>query len=822
MRFRLGRVGSGGAGLEGPGKAAARAGRAKPAGEGGDLADPDVAVLQPEQLAALRRTLAAVGACASRGSGPKTGSLLASVAAVAASAAPHSQGVGVGRAGHGAGRQREAAGFGLPAIFQRLPGQVRRTAAGARENRDPNPDPDPVLCTGKASRAADATVAPAEVRKPVLAAPESTLPAAPPAAPAAAWTIPVAPGPASKPASRAGHAQAASGRACKPMICGAGRRAAESSCQAALPAVTAVSAAPPATSAVDAAPAAGGRSAEPAPHPDAQRGSDGPGRSAVAGAGRPEHERGRGGAHLESNPEPKPPPRPAWLLGGASGSWEAAGRESCVRGTPLWGGLWRGPNPGQAGRVHAEDTLLWGPAGPPVDAGGLRVTVTVRDSPDDFPALAGGACHAVGARLAGGVPQEPAADPSAGPCEGGAPAVPGGPVPAPQGRSAAGRASKPAQDHAVRADPLLSRGDGAERARADGQQPGAGAHAPSLQPAAWPTADLGAGHGRKGAQAHGIVGSGGLAGGSAVAPAGSAQGPGAGEAGGVTAGSGCTPALAAALAALEREAPGDDLLRPGLDAALPPAAGAFGATAGAAIGECQRGDPVRGSSRGAAGGVAYASLESLEAAVAELATGLGPADAERLIRRMEPAPAAPDGADVDMKQPDGPAVGSAAAGPGLERQGGDLLDVLFPETAGEVQGSGYLAGLETLAEAADWGAGAAALDALVDELEALSAHSARVSSPARYSKPCTRDALMDELEALEAAGGAPSGGACAPASGHGQVRSPGLDTAADSSPMRPFTACSVQVHGRCLEYQRAMQRYAQGMSRHAVESAEQG
>ena len=828
MRFRLGRAGSGGAGLEGPGKAAARAGRAKQAGELGDLADPDVAVLQPEQLAALRRTLAAVGACAARGSDPVPGPSLASTAAAAALVARHSRGSVGERAGHGAGRQREAAEFGLPAICQRLPAQVRRTAAGARENTDPNPDPDPVPCTGKASRAPDATVAPAEVRKSVLAAPEPTLPAAPPAAPAAAWTIPVAPGPASKPASRAGHMQAASGRVCKPRVRGAGRRAAESDWQAAPaapPAVTAGSAAPPAPSAMNAAPVAGNCSAGPAPEPDTQQGSDNPDESAAAGAGKLKHERGRGSARPKRDPMPKPnpkpnsPPRPAWLLGSASGSWEAAGRESCVRGAPLWGDLWRGPDPGQAGRLPAEDPLLWESAGPSRDAGGLRMTVTVRHTHDTSPVLAKGACQAPGAGLARGVQQEPAAHPGAGPCEGRAHAPPGS------------LGSSLAQDRAVRSDLLLPGcGDGAEGAQAAGQLPGTGTETASLQPAARPVAELGAGHGSRGAQAHGIVGSGGGAGGSAVAaadlaqdPGGLAQDPGAGEADGVTAASGYTAAaLAAALAALEREASGDDLLRPGLDAALPPAAGALGATAGAAIGECQRGATMPGLSRGAAGGEAYASLESLEAAVAELAAGLGPADAESLIKRMELAPAAPDATAVGSVHPDGAAAASVAAGSVSGRQGGDLLDVLCPAAAGDLQGSGYLAGLETLAEAADWGAGAAALDALVDELEALAAASARVSSPARYPKPCTRDALVDELMALAAAAGAPSGGACAPASGHGQVRSPGLDIAPESSPMRPLTACSVQVHGRCLEYQRAMQMYVQGMLRHAVENTEQG
>lgn len=754
--MRLGKAGSGGAGLKNPGNGAARAGRAKPAGALGDLADPDVAVLRPEQLAALRRTLAAVGACAARGPDPVPGHSLASAAAAAAaSAAHHSQGSVGEWAGHGAGRQREAAGFGLPAIYQRVPAQVRRTAAGARENTDPNPDPDPVACASKSSRPPAAAAAPAEARA-VLAAQKPALPAAPPAAPADAWTIPIATGPASKPAPRAGHAQAASGRVCKPRVCAAGRRVDESNRQAApaaLPVVTAVSATLPASFAVDAAPAAGRCSAEPAPHPDARQTSGSPVESAAAGAGRPEHKRGAGGAHPERDPAPKPPPRPAWLLGGASGSWEAAGRESCVRGTPLWGDLWRGPNPGQAGPNHAEQPLLWGSAGPSVDAGGLHVAVTVRNGHDESPALAGG--------LAGDGRQELAAHPGAWPCEGGARARAGSPVPAPQGRSAARRGSPPAEARAVRPDPLLCCSDGAEGAPAAGQLPGAGARALPPRSAARPASDLKAGHGSKGAQAHGTGGCGGGAGGSAVAgadlaqdPGGLAQDPGAGEADGATAASGCTAAaLAAALAALEREASGDDPLGLGLDTALPPAAGAPGASAGIAHnkagGERDRGAFVPGSSRGAAGGEAYASLESLEAAVAELAAGLGPADAERLIRRMDLAPAAPDAAAANSEQPDGPAAasaraGCAAAGSRSGRQGSDLLDVLFPEAAGDVQGSGYLAGLETLAESADWGAGAAALDALVDELEALAA-----------------------------AAGGPSRAGCAPASGHGQVRSPG-------------------------------------------------
>ena len=129
------------------------------------------------------------------------------------------------------------------------------------------------------------------------------------------------------------------------------------------------------------------------------------------------------------------------------------------------------------------------------------------------------------------------------------------------------------------------------------------------------------------------------------------------------------------------------------------------------------------SGRSAAGGEAYASLESLEAAVAELAAVLGPADAERLLQRMESAPDAPDAAAAGLLQPDGPgfAEPQAGSGSGLGGQGSASLDALFPEAAGDMQGSGYLAGLETLAESADWGAGAAALDALVDELEALAA-----------------------------------------------------------------------------------------------------
>ena len=140
-RVRLGRAGSGGAGRRGPGGAAARAGRAKPSALGalGACGDPDVAVVRPEQLAALRRTLAAMGARASRGSDPVPGSPLASAPAAAAWGAPHSQGVVGERAGPGAGGQGGAAGFGLPAIFQRLPAQVRRTAAGRRENQGPQP-----------------------------------------------------------------------------------------------------------------------------------------------------------------------------------------------------------------------------------------------------------------------------------------------------------------------------------------------------------------------------------------------------------------------------------------------------------------------------------------------------------------------------------------------------------------------------------------------------------------------------------------------------------------------------------------------------------
>ena len=57
-----------------------------------------------------------------------------------------------------------------------------------------------------------------------------------------------------------------------------------------------------------------------------------------------------------------------------------------------------------------------------------------------------------------------------------------------------------------------------------------------------------------------------------------------------------------------------------------------GARPGAGVGASHSGGGVPASGRGAAGREAYASLESLEAAVAELAAGLGPADAERPLQ----------------------------------------------------------------------------------------------------------------------------------------------------------------------------------------------
>ena len=208
-----------------------------------------------------------------------------------------------------------------------------------------------------------------------------------------------------------------------------------------------------------------------------------------------------------------------------------------------------------------------------------------------------------------------------------------------------------------------------------------------------------------------------------------AQYPPAGEADGVVSALECTAAaLTAAIAALEREASGDHLLGLGVDPdmILPHAAGcapgaSAGARPGAAVGARHSGGGVPASGRGAAGREAYASLESLEAAVAELAAGLGPADAERPLQRMESAPDAPDAAAAGLLQPDGPGLAElqAGSGTGIEGQCSALLNVLFAEAAGDMQGSGYLAELETLAESADWGASAAALDALVDELEAL-------------------------------------------------------------------------------------------------------
>ena len=755
-RSQLGRAGLGEAGLRGSGKAAARAGRAKPAAPGGlaSLGDPDVAVLQPEQLA-MWRTLVAVGASATRRSDPLTGSShpvkgpsLASACATAACGAHSSQGLGEGRAGPRAGRQHEAAGFGLPAIYQRMPAQVRRTAAGQRENTDPNPKPYPVAGAGKSSIPSAATAAPAEARA-VSVVPDPTLPAATAAAPAEAWIIPAGPEPASRTAPRAENAQgrALSSRVSKARGCGAGRKAGESKCQsapAALPAAAAVDAARPAPSAADAAAAAGKRGAKVESDPAAQPGSSSLDKPAVAGEGRPEQNHRRSGA----NPEPTPPPRPAWLLGGASGSWEAAGRESCLRGTPLWGDLWRGPDLGQVEPDHAGDALLYESAGPPADASGLRICVTVHNRRDESQALARDACQVAGAGSAGDAEQERAECPGAGPSEGGAHALPGSPAPAAQGRSAMEPHPAPLQRCAVRSDPCC--GDNAEGEQAARQVPGAGTLASSLHSAAMPTSDLRAGGGSEEAQARGHAGTGGAA---RLEPD-----PTGAEADGVTAASECTTAaLTAALAALEREASGDDLLGLGLNpsTSLPRAAGAPSARAGmrrgTAVGERRTGNPVPGTSRGAAAGEAYASLESLEAAVVELAAGLGQADAERLLKRLESEPGARGAAAVGSLHPDGLAVtsasagcGAAGSGSGLGRQGGDMWDVLFPEAAGGVQGSGYLAGLETLAESADWGAGAAALDALVDELEALAA-----------------------------AAGAPSGGGCAPADGLGQVGSLG-------------------------------------------------
>ena len=407
-RVRLGRAGSGGAGRRGPGKAAARAGRAKPLALGAleDCRDPDVAVVWPEQLAALRRALAAMGACAARGSDPEPGPSLASVPAAAACGAPHTQGVVGERAGPGARGQRGAAGFGLPPFFQRLPAQVRRTAAGRHENTDPISDPDPVPGASKSFRPPATTAAPAEARSPRVA--QANTAARVCCCARRGVTIPIAPEPASKPAQRAEHGRAASGRVCKSRVPGAGRKAGGSKCQApaALPVTVVANVAPPAPPAADAAPAAREHGARPERGPAAERGGDSLDKAAVAGNGRADHDRGRGGANPERNPEPKPPPRLAWLLGGASGTWEAAGRESCVRGTSLWGDLWRGPDLCQAQPNQAAEPLLRDMTGPRVDAGGLRVRITVRDSHDDTPALGRGACRAAGAGSAGDVPQE--------------------------------------------------------------------------------------------------------------------------------------------------------------------------------------------------------------------------------------------------------------------------------------------------------------------------------------------------------------------------------------------------------------------------------
>lgn len=789
-----------------------------------------MAVLRPLDLAALRRTVAAVAAVrrstlgsAHRKSLPlQSGErrLEACVSEEWADRRPcGAKGKGKQQAGadgqqgewdpigdpapsSGNGQESCAAGVsvvGPPTICQRLPAEVRSTSAGRRENTDPNPDPATAAAKGAGAR--------------------------PPAArPPAGWTIPAGSAPAAAGPSHGATARvkASQERIAARAAWGAGGGSAAAAMRRRGSAVLPASAAVTATVSV---PEAKGDAPPCKTLQGFERPVDEPKRCSGGGLTEPQAVVAQGaGAVDEANPNPNPPPRPAWLLGAARGSWVGAAGGGVEGLTSLWGDLWRGPDRrSETGSrmlppLFGPARMPTGNAGPPAE--GVRVSAKFCDAAPD------GGRPAAGEAGAAGVEQGPATTLDLRlftRCDGQllAGAASGS---AEQPRALLTRSEVPrdSSDDAGLPEPTVRTqvmgqhqaeaqrfpkdpGDAGESGRAAvGEQAASGRLADPLHKpsAARARARIGAdGGGRAVADACRK----GLDAGFAndfTAPPGdsddSARVPGKtspeqhGEQGAGRAhagpGSGSTAAaLASALAALEREACDADPVGLGLASGSTAAAAVSDASATCSPARSRKPEPRELLQGGDAGeGEPYPSLASLEAAVAELTGGSDPADAGQLLRRLEAEPAAPslahadtwasDVARADTRAPDlaractwapdqtpGASAGTngtrlpdeserrveAAFGSGLGLTiGGDLWDALFPEggpaaadvlaAEGLASGLGSSSGLETLGlealgELGGWQGDAAALDALVDELEALAAGAAGRSASSTAS-----------------------------------------------------------------------------------------
>jgi len=715
--------------------------------------DPDVAVLRPAGLAALRRMIAAAA-----GAAPRAQPLPDAAphpAEQTAAAAEHDLAVG------GAGAQQ---GPGPPRASEAA---QARSLPHAEHGRPVSSDAAQLAGCG-------------DVRESQAAAPCAQLPAGPPPPAAAAgrenvnpntgpagrpcmttapsgWTIPVERGCAAVPAplTRPARHKSAPGRA-KPAAAPSRLRAPAPPPPAAVVTVTVAQSAP----ACDGAPAGAAPGEPPPARPQAP----------VMRSG--------GGAVDPADPAcPWPAPESAWLLGAARHTWSASvpgGVRDAAGTSPLWGGLWRGPDLG-ARAPACMPPPLFGPAPAPVAcaarAPGAAAAPPARPAPEQvrssapaavqaaLPAGAAGADSPAGqARRGTEDPPEPAC--AAGPPGGSAPAL-------------SPRRARSAQAGHER--PSLEAAPGGA-AMAGGSA--AGPHDPITTPLA-PRAGR---HGLdtvRGSSA-GAAADGGRCAAARSASGGAHPGPAATQApsaaaGAAESGGGLTPtaaALAAALTALEREASCEALLGPGAEPAVgarSSAPGSPGASVHASAGSPGRTLRARaaGLARGAgspaeglgSGGGSYASLACLEAAVADLAAGGGASDVERLLARLDPAATASvqalaGGGDEAGQAPPraGAGRGAAAAGPGPPS--GDLWDALYPArpsaraAAPPAAGRGEQA-LGSPGRDRDW---AAALDALADELEALSAAAAGGPEEGPFAGPAMGDCSdLDELEALAAA-----------------------------------------------------------------------
>ena len=776
---------------------------------GGDP-NPDVAVLRPLDLAALRRTVAAVAAVrrSALGSAHKTSLPLQSgerrlgacVSAEWADRRPcGAMGTGNKQAGADGqqgvwdpigdpapssrnGQESCAAGVsvvGPPTICQRLPAEVRSTSAGRRENTDPNPEPAIAAAEGAGAR--------------------------PPAArPPAGWTIPAgsAPAAAGRPHGAAARGKASQDRVAARAAWGAGGGSAAAASRRRGSALMPASAAVTMTVSV---PEAKGDAPPCKALQGCERSVDEPKRCSGGGLTEPKAVVAQGARAVdEAYPNPNPPPRPAWLLGAARGSWVGATGGGVEGVSTLWGDLWRGPDQRSETGSRMLPSLFGparmptGNAGPPAE--GVRVSVKFCDAAPD------GGRPTAGEAGAAGAEQGPAQTLDLRPrtrCDGQLLAgAASGSAEQPRALLTRSEAPRGSSDDAGLPEPTVRtqvmgqhqaeaqrspkdpRDAGESGRAAVGEQAASGRsgdplHRPSAAPARALTGADGGGRAVADACKKGLDA--GFAN-NRTAPPGdsndSARVPGKpvpeqhGEQGAGRAhagpGSGSTAAaLASALAALEREACDADCVGLGLGSGSTTAAAVSNASATynpARSRSPEPGELLQGGED--IDGEPYPSLASLETAVAELG-GSDSADAEQLLCRLEAEPAAPSLAHADTWAPDlaractwapdqtpGASAGTsgtrlpdesgrrgeAALGSGLGlTMGGDLWDALFPgggpaaadvlAAEGLASGLGSSSGLETLGlealgEPSGWQGDAAALDALVDELEALAAGAA--------------------------------------------------------------------------------------------------